>query len=149
MLDGTPPVVWTVPAKANAVAGTNDFEAGDFVYRTAGYLNIATVSTVALGLALEPSQDAIADIQVLVFTEMTGLEMSVLADNAQTAHVLVDTNLGVTYSVAVDSSNNWHIDVGNTGTFKVKIQKSISLYPVGDTNARVIATVLPAYREVC
>lgn len=146
MLDQSQPLIWTLKAKANAVAGANDFEAGDLVYRTGGYVNIATVDTIVLGVALEPSQDAIADIQVLVVTAMTGLAVSVLADNAQAAHTLVQTNGGEEYSLAIDSSNNWHIDIANTGALKVKIHKFID--PVDDINARVIAIVKASKREV-
>jgi len=145
MLDGTPPVYWTLPAKANAVAGVPDFVVGSFVYRTGGYLNIATNATVALGLAMQDCEDAIADIEVLVFTEMTGIAITVCADAAEAAHVLVDTNQGVAYDWAV-TSKRFTLDVGNAGTSQMWIQKLIN--NLGDTHARVVATVLPAYREV-
>ena len=145
MLDGTPPVVWSLPATANNVEGTPDWLAGSFVYRTGGYLDIATNATSVLGISLEDAPDAIADIQVLVLTEMTGVAITVCADAAAAVHVLVDTNMGVAYDWAV-TSKVFYLDVGNAGTSQMRIQKFI--HNVGDSFARVVATVLPAYREV-
>jgi len=149
MIDATPPVIWTL-----SLGATQTFVAGEFVYRSGGYVvTCADSPTMVLGLALEAatSGDAGAyEVKVLIATAMTAFKIPVHHTTPANA-VIEITDKGKLGSSSFDlahvaGTGVWYIAKHLTTADDVTIQQFID--PLATLNGKVLATINYAIREV-
>ena len=144
MIDGSPPVIWTLPE-----AASQTFVAGDLVYRSSGYITVCgSDPSQILGMVMEDghndSSDGTYDVNVLVATEATLFYSSVYHSVAGNCKIEA-TDLGTKYGL-VASSNKWLVDKTDTSNTRCRVQKFYDA--LATTNGRVLIQILAANREV-
>lgn len=141
MIDGTPPVLWTLPE-----AASQSFVAGDLVYLTGGYVTICGSDPAAiLGIAMEDAHNTTAgayNVEVLVLTDQTMINMCVDGSTDE----IEATDRATAFGVSNAGSGIWVVDKGDTTNDRVT--PLLFVDPVGTEHGRVGVTFLASVRQV-
>ena len=134
------------------LAASQTFKMGSPVYLVAGYVTVASATTMLLGFALEDATSGTAGlyrIRVALGTPDTLFQGNVGISTGQTTAITNRGQLAILYD---DTGGSGHWTVNNAATTGLLGRLVIvDLHPadaVGDTGGRVLFTVRPGYYQL-